>query len=417
MKYAKLVNKGKNSFTEIRGRINIGDNIQSMAIDRLFRYAGIPQDDILECSYFDSENISEPCCLIVQGHFSRHYNMGFMKNPNICPIFIGFALMDSYLLGEEADYIRKYEPILCRDEFTKNVLKKYGIKAYISGCLSLTFEKRKNVSLTEGKYYFVDIKEKFLKNLPEKVRDNSIFTSQNIAVNYVNEKVMEEGELLAKKQLAEYYQNAKMIITSKLHCMCPSIGMGIPTIAVNDNFSYRYTFVDAFITGYDERTFEWYNWDKKEVVDIEDIKYLLLDVGKSMLYNNPDMEKIQRLDAFYSKRKKWNYCSKIKTKLREIFDGIDRPKFILWGAAAGGGTVYSCIKELYPQAELLEIIDSYTEGIWENRLIKKPEEVIKEKLTVKVIVSTLSGKESAISLLESKGFQRNVDYYIIHESL
>lgn len=420
MKYAQFINYDTDSFgfTQIRERINLGDNIQSMSIKRLFSYCGIGEEQTIKCSYFGAGSLSEPCALILQGHFSRHYNMDFMYNPNICPVFLGFALMDAHLLPDEIRYIKKFEPVLCRDEFTKTVLNRYDIDAYISGCLSLTFDRREDGTCKDGFYYFVDIKEKFRQLIPDKILNKAVFLSQNMKIKNVDEQVMEAGEAAAKTSLEDYKKHAKMIITSKLHCMCPGIAMGIPTIAVSDNFSARYSFVDAFVKNYDEKEFAVYDWARiPEPVDIEYEKKLLLDIGKSMLQRNPDMEKIKELDCRYTKRKKWNYCSDMKREIRKIFRDEISPEFILWGAAAGGHTVYHTIQEMYPHCRLLEVADRFNDGVWEGKIIKRPEEAVLCHPGVKVIVSTLSGMKDAEDFLQRMEYVRGQDYFVLHESM
>ena len=419
MKYARLANTQIGEYINNVGIINMGDYIQSFAVENLFKYAGIESQNIIQLPFFQNTLVTEPCYLIVQGHFGRQYDMGFMYNSNIHPIFIGFALKDSFLLREEISYFKKYEPILCRDEFTKNVFTHYGIEAYISGCLSLIFPKRKiNESDKPNKYYFVDVKEKFIDLIPKEIKENAVITSQNIHIKKMGNSIMELGEKKTCERLEDYQKNAKMVITSKLHCMIPCTAMGIPTIAVGDNFSYRYTFTDTFINAYDEDAFRNYDWCiPEEKVDIEPVKKLLLDVGVSMINQSPDMHKIKKLDDLFQKRDKWNYCKGIKKQLQQAFKNTDFPRYILWGAAAGGYTVYEALKEMWPENEMLEIVDSFAEGIFAGQKIIKPEDAVKKYPDATVIVSTLSGRESAETFLQQHGKMKNLDYFIVHESI
>lgn len=194
MKYAKFVNTQLVDYNALTGMINIGDNIQSYAMDILFRYAGIDKKNILEIPFYGSSKTDEPCYLIAHGHFGRQYDMDFMNNPDICPIFIGFACKDSYFTPEEIAYFKKYEPILCRDEFTKNVLCRYDIEAYISGCLTTTLERRNEEdNRTRDRYYFVDVKDNYLKLIPEQIKENAVFTSQNLYVERMDDSAMKWG--------------------------------------------------------------------------------------------------------------------------------------------------------------------------------------------------------------------------------
>lgn len=419
MKYAKFVNTKSVDYNVITGMINMGDNIQSFAIDNLFKYAGIESSSIVGVPFYGKPVTSEPCYLIVNGHFGRQYDMDFMENSDIYPIFIGFAIKDSFLLQEEVEYFKKYEPVLCRDEFTKNVLRKYNIDAYMSGCLTETFPQReKEGKSVRDKYYFVDVKEEFQRLIPKEIRQNAVFVSQNIPVDIISDSIMEYGQQSTLERMEEYKANAKMIITSKLHCMIPCTAMGIPTIAVGDNFSYRYSFADTFIDAYDKEQFEKYDWSiPQEKVDMEMVKQLLLDVGKSMIERQPDMDKIRQLDDIYCKRDKWEYFHGIKRQLKEIFRDTNDPKYILWGASSGGYAIHECIMELWPDSELEEIVDSFAEGIFAGKEIKKPKKTIDEHTENIVIVSTLSGQTDAEAYFKEIGKKKNKDYFIIHESI
>lgn len=418
MKYARFVNTEVVNYNSITKMINMGDSIQAFAVENLLSYAGIDQSDIFEIPLYSKHVAPEPCYLVLQGHFGRQYEMSFMDDTNIHPIFIGFGLKDSFLLPKEIEYYKRYEPILCRDEFTKNVLTKYGIEAYISGCLTETFPKRPSGNNNKrNKYYFVDVKEPFLKLIPQKIKQEAVFTSQNVYIDEIVESNKKWGERKVKERIEEYKENAKMVITPKLHCMMPCMALGIPTIAVGNNFSYRYTFADAFIEAYDEEGFKKFDWGiPEEKVDTERIKKLLLDVGKSLLEQNPDMDKIKQLDDVYTDRKKWNYCQGIKEQLKKIFKDVDKPEYILWGASAGGYTVHAAINELWPENKLLEIVDSFAKGIFAGKEVKKPQKTICKYPKAIVIVSTISGRESAENILQEMGKENGKDYFFLHES-
>lgn len=209
MKYARFVNTGMSEYLKRVCMVNIGDNIKSISVKQLFQYANIRESDILEVSYYDQSSISEPCSLILNSHYRRSTSMNYMYNSNIRPVFIGWGLAQSDLLPEEINYIKQYEPILCRDEFTKAILTKYQIEAYVIGCLSLTFDRRESAEGNNGKYYFVGVKEKFMEFVPEYIRNQAVVTTQHVKMDYIDEQVMKEGEINAKRLLSEYKQNAK----------------------------------------------------------------------------------------------------------------------------------------------------------------------------------------------------------------
>lgn len=220
------------------------------------------------------------------------------------------------------------------------------------------------------------------------------------------------------ERLEEYKKNAKIVITSKLHCMTPCAAMGIPTIAVGNNFSYRFSFVDMFLDSYDEEQFRSYDWKvPAQKQDMELVKRLLLDIGKSMILKSPDMDKIRQLDRLYTNRNKWEYCSGIKKQLREAFREMEIPKYILWGASSGGYAVCQAIREVWPENEMLGIVDSFAEGIFAGQEVQKPKETIMKYPDAVVIISTLSGRKEAEEFLCGIGRKQGRDYFVIHESI
>lgn len=416
MKYVKLVNEKEASFTRIRRRINIGDNFQSFSVDRLFLEANISDDSIINVSYLNEKPLSEPCKVVMQGHFGRNINMSFIHDKNIEPVFIGFGLMDSFLTDEEVEYYKRHQPILCRDEFTKKTLVNYGIDAYLFGCMSLVIDRKASYNSINGKYYFVDVQKEVIDNLPEKVKRNAVFLSQNIPEDEY-ELFADNGDTYARLRLIEYCENAKAVFTRKLHCMCPTVGMGIPTFAVGDNFSYRFGFVDALIPCFNAKTINAFDWDGiPEVEDTVELKSMLLRAGVSMIKGTPDIGTIKWIDHFFCARKRWDYCLAMKMRIKDFFGTEITPCFIIWGASAGGYTVYHCMKELFPNCQLEYIVDSYNEGIWEGKLITRPEIIKYVSTKVKIIIATLSGKDEAEKLLVKYGRVKNKDYCFIHES-
>lgn len=417
MQYVKFDNKKATEYGRIVKAINLGESVIPLAVDELLDYARIDRKMVGAIPYYGEDDVKGEHYLIVAGHFGRQYEMEFMDNPYARPLFISFGIKDFILTSKEIQYFKKNEPILCRDEFSKCIMQKYDIEAYISGCVTVAFNRRIN-SADRNKYYFVDVKPEFLECVPEEIKEQSVITSQNVVVENVSDKIMEWGENCAVQRLEEYSSKAKMIITSKLHCMTPCVAMGIPTIAVGNNFAYRYSFVDAFIKSYNLDEFKKYNWEiPLPDKNVEYVRKLFLDVGKSMLLEDLDMAKVRELDLFYSKRKRWNYLYGIKKKLSDIYNENRNKKIIIWGASSGGYSVVSCIKCNWSDWEVCAVIDSYAEGEFAGLRILRPDYALKTFSDAIVIISTISGRKMAEDYMRKYDKNFEEDYFIIHESI
>ncbi|MCD7900830.1 MAG: polysaccharide pyruvyl transferase family protein [Bacteroides sp.] len=149
MKYGLL------KYAENKNCFNIGDYIQSLAAKQFLPQVG---------EYINREALAvykgEKIKMILNGWFTHNIS-NWVPSDNIDPLFISFHINSTaapFLLNDKAiNYLKKYEPIGCRDHFTLDILTRKGIKAYFSGCLTLTLDsyKVKNI-LKEDKIYIVD---------------------------------------------------------------------------------------------------------------------------------------------------------------------------------------------------------------------------------------------------------------------
>ena len=243
---------------------NLGDYIQSISAKKLIGNNSILIDRDSLKNYFDKK-----VQLIVNGWFME--NSGNWPPSNfIHPLFISFHInpiaKNKILSKEGVNYLKKYEPIGCRDIYTKKLLKTHNIDAYFSGCLTLTLNKadfidNKNrndilvISVFErlipiikcGKINYNNIINiikypfryfKYLtanKRLKKKL-DNlkSVkFTSQ-----ILNKKFsIKEKYVLAEEQLKDI-ANSKLVITSRIHSALPAVAFGIPVLFLNDGLDH-----------------------------------------------------------------------------------------------------------------------------------------------------------------------------------
>lgn len=78
--------------------------------------------------------------------------------------------------------------------------------------------------------------------------------------------------------------------------------------------------------------------------------------------------------------------------------------------------MHAAINELWPENKLLEIVDSFAKGIFAGKEVKKPQKTICKYPKAIVIVSTISGRESAENILQEMGKENGKDYFFLHES-
>ncbi|MBO4587468.1 MAG: polysaccharide pyruvyl transferase family protein [Bacteroidales bacterium] len=280
MKY-KLLSVGKDK--ELPPSINIGDYVQALAASQFLPTIDgfIDRDNDLK-SYDGDE------CKVIMNGWYMHKPQNWPPSSKIIPLFVAFHINSAYKeffkKKSSIDYLKQYEPIGCRDPYTLEFLKSQNVKAYFSACLTLTLGE-KYTSIEKGEnIYFVDpyvyycislseivntlfsyifnfrcinsLAKKFVpykmeKNLIRRIYGVSCFYRQyskvfpkNILLNarYIShiskeyrERCPTERELLKEaERLIINYSKAKLVITSRIHCALPCLGIGTNVIFVKD---------------------------------------------------------------------------------------------------------------------------------------------------------------------------------------
>ena len=118
---------------------NLGDHVQIMTIDYLYAEMGIDLSEIVyidvnELSVYDGPPVLLPVSLPLV-NYCEHGVAG-MFSSKITPVFFGLTMPKEEILPEEVDYYRQHQPVGCRDEQAYATMCKYGIDAYLGGCLT-----------------------------------------------------------------------------------------------------------------------------------------------------------------------------------------------------------------------------------------------------------------------------------------
>ena len=280
---------------------NIGDDIQSYAAIKL-----LPKVDyFVEREHMDlfMPKQQELVKVLMNGWF-LHNKSTFFPSPYIDPIFISTHLSsyDTFGITNEhikinKEYFKNYQPIGCRDLHTQKVLEKYGIENYFSGCVTLTLKPFKIKKTINNYICCVDVSEKIIEHvknhttLEVKSMTHTLNLKENVKLSW-------EERFANVENLLKTYQNAKLVLTSRLHCALPCLALGVPVILIKKSdaiyYNHRlstfleylnYTSEQDFI----KSDFEYYlnskNSDKfKSVRDsiIKDLNKKLLDTTEKL---------------------------------------------------------------------------------------------------------------------------------------
>lgn len=215
---------------------NIGDDIQSYAAKRF-----LPRiDAVIDRESLDSFRLesgqTEPVSVIMNAWY-MHKKYNWPPAGLINPLFISMHVSahdlnrigDRFLDGLGGEYLRQFEPIGARDESTLTLLEKKGIRAYLSGCLTLTLslpdtvEKSDEVILTD-----VDpaIAAALKKQFPGENWQSVTHRVDPAAISTLTP----DERLDAVETLLHRYKQAKCVITQRLHCALPCLALGTPVL-------------------------------------------------------------------------------------------------------------------------------------------------------------------------------------------
>lgn len=227
MKYGVVVYKNTD---------NIGDDIQSYAakcflpsVDYVIDREGLDT--------FQSEQ-SETVKAIMNGWY-MYSKFNWPPVSCIDPLWVAmhiskndyFGIGDRFLDEIGGAYLRHYGPIGARDETTMQMLESKNIPCYQSGCLTLTLPQIGEIKKTE-EVLLVDVdpqNEKIIKTQ----YPNETFVSITHNVDMESYHALSINQRFSRvEMLLQRYQNAKCVITSRLHCALPCLALKTPVFLI-----------------------------------------------------------------------------------------------------------------------------------------------------------------------------------------
>ncbi len=356
--YGSIYKKQENS-TEA---INIGDVFQYLALENLYKSMGIHTKETIKINRYELADYNgEYVVLPINCNFTGFTSGTDITNfsSKIIPVFLGLSIVNDFLSQSDIDYLKKFEPIGCRDEFTLRVMRKYGIKSWLNGCMTLTFSKK---SSRGNKILLIDCPDAVRDILPE-------YKNIEIGTHIWNNDYYAMEEKV--QELYEYYKTeAKLVITSRLHCATPCMAAGIPVILAKDSFGTGFSWIDKLIPLYPKEKYHDINW-KCKAVEIEELKSNMIENAKRML--NDIFEKYQKkitISEFFESSEYTPIKNDIYEKTIEWINSQWNKdaaiQYAIWGFTQISKSVIHYIKLNYKNARLIAIFDKYRKFTYDN---------------------------------------------------
>jgi len=257
---------------------NIGDNIQTIAqLGFLPEGADVVSVSRDELNKYEGE--SRYC--IMNGWFT-HSPGNWPPGEKINPLFVSFHISRNQIASKKyRAFYKKHEPIGCRDQATVRKLKKIGVDAVFTGCLTLTLnnpnEGRRGDDVVvceshlEGDH-LPSAPRLFERLIPSDIKRDAKYVRHGVRNKHKNNYVYKTRKAL---RLLDLYSTAKLVITSRLHCALPCIAMGTPVVFLHEEWSSdeRFEGYREILNGYGPSANEIdVNWNQPVPADVEGIK-------------------------------------------------------------------------------------------------------------------------------------------------
>jgi hypothetical protein len=227
------------------GHVNLGDEIQTIAAMKF-----LPRIDAwVARERLDEFSSDVPHKIILNGWF-LHCPQHWPPSGALDPLIISFHLtrevhpeINTLLLQPSStmlysqqglNYFKRNEPIGARDLDTLKQLKEAGVRAYFSGCLTLTLESPQ-CNQERTKVYAVDVPDEVFAHLV-RTCDGPVTRLTHFEWGLGSEARFARASVLLK-----HYAEAKAVVSSRLHCALPCLAFGTPVLLVeNATDSYRF---------------------------------------------------------------------------------------------------------------------------------------------------------------------------------
>ncbi|MFD4841359.1 polysaccharide pyruvyl transferase family protein [Achromobacter sp. NPDC058515] len=270
-----------------RRTVNVGDNIQSIAVRRLLNRLNIERANVVGIDR-DSlrEYEGEPVKLIMNGCF---HDECFPLPPQIQPIFFGFNAETESVITKNKALFQKHQPIGCRDNATKRMFDKHRIAAFVTGCATLTLERREK-PVVDGKPVIAFgagsgvLQQNLLENIPKPILEDARLVYQREPVSAVplNDGAVKKMDALAQTYLDLYKNEASIVVTPLLHVASPCVAMGIPVVLARRDRDDRFTAIDRLLPVYTPAEFSSIDWTA-HAHEVEALKGAMANVAEKLL--------------------------------------------------------------------------------------------------------------------------------------
>ena len=273
-----------------RRTVNLGDNIQSMAVRRLLEYLGVPAEDIIGVDRDGTRDYRGPRVkLVMNGCF---HDGCFPLSPDIEPIFFGFNAERDTVVTHNLALFKAHEPIGCRDAATCDLLRKHGVAAFVTGCATATLPRRSGAPADARPVIAFgtgpgDLPARLFASMPKPLLEAArlVYQREPVATIPLPDAEVARLESLAAKYLA-VYQQASLVVTPLLHVAFPCLAMGVPVVLARRDHADRFTAIDRLLPVHTPANLDAIDWAPVPQ-DLRIVKQAMFNTAASLLRGSP----------------------------------------------------------------------------------------------------------------------------------
>lgn len=393
-----------------KGRVNLGDCMQLLAIENLLKSMDVCEDEIVriglsELSGYDGEYVIMPVAFPFAS-FSNGTNITDFSD-RIIPVFLSLCILADTLSDTDVAYLKSYEPIGCRDVRTLETMRKYDIMSYLNGCMTLTLPRVNRDIKKDGHVYLIDVPDDILSQVPKELLSDARTVTPIVDRDQIKGTCEDE----AARYYANLIDDARLVITTRLHAALPCFAAGLPVIFLKNDYSYRFAGVDAVVPFFDAKSFEKIDWNPPSL-DFESHKQEVIALARKRL--KEAMNKWGDICDLSYRLESKERPEQIVESLTNTFKYLsnnwspEKPQFyVLWGLTQTAASVFSHISANYPKAELIGVFDLRNKGIIGGKEVTKPSPIAEAKDPVTIFACTAAAAADVKNYAEASGF----DYY------
>jgi hypothetical protein len=224
---------------QVEGRLrnNIGDVLQGIVAKAFLS----DQAEVVDREGLNKIDHVRDGLLIANGWYMHDFE-SFPPPANVNPIYISVHIADSAMLRspEIREHFKRNSPIGCRDKKTLKLFLGWGIPAYFSGCLTTTISLGQSPITQSNEVLLVDGVD---HPVPDEICQKLEAHYNEPLVRVTHDPPRTEGDLEEYSEKAQQhmiellkrYKGARKVITTKIHCGLPCLGIGANVMMIHSN--------------------------------------------------------------------------------------------------------------------------------------------------------------------------------------